>query len=196
MTLLLPLVAVSILALTGADPNGTVFDQASPQLTREERVAALREQAQRRVAEDARWYGPEEIQDIESRYRAMQRPPFGSFAGAAPADMAALIERYPHSTRSGCAALKLAAVSPAAEREKSLTAVIKNYSDAWCDEGIQVGALARAYLAILNVEGGRFEEAERLAGEIASRYPGAIDAAGAPIDDMLFGIRLLRPGKE
>ena len=42
---------------------------AEPQ-AREEKLAALRGKARQRLAEDARWYGPEQIRDIEARYRA------------------------------------------------------------------------------------------------------------------------------
>jgi hypothetical protein len=72
------------------------------------------------------------------------------------------------------------------QREKLLEATIRHQGNAWCDEGTQVGALARAYLAVEYVERGRYEETERIAVEIASRYPGAINPAGAPIDDMII----------
>jgi hypothetical protein len=72
------------------------------------------------------------------------------------------------------------------QREKLLEATIRHQGHAWCDEGIQVGALARAYLAVEYVERGRYEETERIAVEIDSRYPGAINPAGAPIDDMII----------
>ena len=67
------------------------------------------------------------------------------------------------------AALKLALASPRGERETRLEAAIPQHGDAWCDGGTQVGALARAHLAIHSIERGRYEQAERLAAEIASR---------------------------
>jgi len=39
---------------------------------------------------------------------------------------------------------------------------------------------------------GRFDEAEQLARDVSFLFPGAIDASGAPLDDLLEGVRLLR----
>jgi hypothetical protein len=39
---------------------------------------------------------------------------------------------------------------------------------------------------------GKFEEAERLASEIATMFPGAIDDSGAPLESLMEGIRLLK----
>ena len=39
---------------------------------------------------------------------------------------------------------------------------------------------------------GDFDEAERLATEVVTMFPGSIDDSGAPLDDVLEGIRLLR----
>jgi hypothetical protein len=58
-----------------------------------------------------------------------------------------------------------------------------------------VGARARALLAIRYVELDRYDEAERLASEVALRFPGSVDTAGAPLDDLVGAIRLLRPSK-
>jgi hypothetical protein len=71
-----------------------------------------------------------------------------------------------------------------------------NHSNAWCESGVQVGALARAKLAVHQAGLGQFDEAERLAQEVLAQFPGAIDESGAPLDDVLEGIRLLRAGRE
>jgi hypothetical protein len=41
----------------------------------------------------------------------------------------------------------------------------------------------------------RYDEAERLASEVAGRFPGSVDTAGAPLDDLLPALKLLRPSK-
>jgi hypothetical protein len=39
----------------------------------------------------------------------------------------------------------------------------------------------------------RLDEAEQIAEELATMFPGAIDDSGATLDDVLKSIRLLRP---
>ena len=168
---------------------------AAQQRAREEKLAALREKARQRLADDTRWYGPEELRDIEDRYRAAHQP-FTAFLlpGSRP-QLVELAEKYPRSTRSGCAALQLARSSAAEDRERSLETVIQLHSDAWCEDGVQVGLLARALLAMHFVGLERYDEAERLASEVAVRFPGSVDTAGAPLDDLLPALKLLRPSK-
>ena len=168
---------------------------AAQQRAREEKLAALRERARQRLADDVRWYGPEELQDIEERYRAAHQPFTGFLHPGSLPKLVELVERYPRSTRSGCAALQLARSSDAEERERNLETVIQLHSDAWCEDGVQVGSLARALLAIHFVGLERYDEAERLAREVAVRFPGSVDTAGAPLDDLLPALKLLRPSK-
>ena len=53
-------------------------------------------------------------------------------------------------------------------------------------------AISRAMLAIHLAGLERFDEAERIATELVTRYPGAIDQTGASLDDTLVAIKLLR----
>lgn len=78
------------------------------------------------------------------------------------------------------------------ERERYLKQAIANHSGAWCESGVQVGALVRALLAVQYAGSGKFDEAERYGKELLTLFPGAIDDSGAPLDDVLEGIRLLR----
>ena len=103
-----------------------------------------------------------------------------------------LIKDYPKSNRSGCAALILARRVPPAERGRHLRQVIINHSDAWCESGIQVGGLARALLAVHYAGLDQYDLAERLAQEVVTLFPDAIDDSGAPLGDLVSGIRLLR----
>jgi hypothetical protein len=191
------LVLVGAIAMTQAVPIPPEHRTAitAQQRARDEKLAALREKARQRLAEDARWYWPEEIRDIEARYRAAHDPIRGFLLPGGPPQLVELIGKYPRSTRSGCAALRLASGSTAEERERNLKSVIQLHSDAWCENGVQVGSLARAALAMRFVELDRYDEAERLASEVATRYPGSVDESGASLDEMVQAIRLLRPPK-
>ena len=50
---------------------------------------------------------------------------------------------------------------------------------------MQVGSLAPALLRGHLVGLERHDEAERLVSEVAVRFPGSVDTAGAPLDDLL-----------
>jgi hypothetical protein len=160
---------------------------------RARRVAILRAKAKEHIEEESKVYSDVELQDIERRYRSAHDDAFPMLLkSSAVAILHHLIERYPMSNRSGCAVLDLAQLSRDEAREHYLKQAIANYSHAWCESGVQVGALARAQLAVFYAGLQRFDEAERLAAEVSVMFPGAIDSAGAPLDDLLLGIRLLR----
>jgi hypothetical protein len=86
-----------------------------------------------------------------------------------------LVAKYPKSTRAGCAVLELAQQSKGEVRKRYLGHAIASHGDAWCANGVQVGALARALLAMSDAELDRFDEAERIAREMMRLFPGAVD---------------------
>lgn len=88
--------------------------------------------------------------------------------------------------------LRLARWASGEERERSLKRTIKDFSGTWCDNGVQVGALARALLAVDYAGLDKYDEAERWAKEVVQFFPGAIEDSGAPLDDVLTGVQLLR----
>lgn len=158
------------------------------------RVDALRTKAKEQIQKDATLYSDSQVRDIEARYRSAHRDEFPMFvrADAAPI-LLDLIAAYPKSNRSGCAVLKLARLaSGQEERERYLNQAIASHGGAWCESGVQVGALARALLAVQYAGAGKFDDAERLARELQTMFPGAIDDSGAPLDGVLEGIQLLR----
>jgi hypothetical protein len=159
------------------------------------RLAALRARAQQRFAEDATRYSASELTDIEARYRATRRRswPVSAPDPDARFRLQELIEIYRRSNRAGCAVLELAQMSEGRERERYLKTAIADHDDAWFENGAQVGPLARALLAVAYAGVDRLDEAERLAAEIASRYPGSVDTTGAPLDDLLPALKMLRP---
>jgi hypothetical protein len=162
-------------------------------VTHAARVEALRAKAKEQIQQDRLLYSESQIQDLEARYQSAHQDAFPMFLrrDAAPI-LIELIATYPKSNRSGCAALQLARLAPGKERERFLKEAIANHGGAWCESGVQVGALARALLAVQYAGSGKFDDAERLAKELLTLFPGAIDESGAPLDDVLEGIRLLR----
>jgi hypothetical protein len=186
---------IFVAALTVAPALHAQSAQTRPETGAERtaRMDALREAARRHIAQDRTIYSPSEVDDIEARYRSAHRqdPPQLPRSDAAPI-LQDLVAAYPKSQRSGCAVLQLARMVPSTERERYLRRAITSHGDAWCESGVQVGALARALLAVELAGAGKFDDAERLATEVATMFPGAIDDSGAPLERLLEGIRLLK----
>ena len=160
---------------------------------RDTHAAAMRLQARAHIEAEATRFSADELADIEARYRLAHAGSLPLLTGPeGAAILQALIERYPRSNRAGCAALELARAAPADTRERLLGEVIAKHGDAWFENGVQVGAAARASLATHLAGLDRYDEAERVAVEMVQRYPGAIDETGAVLDDLPQSIRLLR----
>src|SRR6185503_5893157 len=160
---------------------------------RHARLAALREKAQTHIAQERLLFSESELSDIESRYKSAHddlglgvRRPTGLEA------LEELIQRYPRSNRAGCATMELALASSGAKRERYLRRAIANYSDAWFENGSQVGALSRAMLAVHLAGLDRFDEAETVARELRANYAGSVDLSCAPLDDVLEAVKLLK----
>lgn len=164
------------------------------QAAREAKLALLRAKAYQRASDDSRVYSNQELRDIEVRYQATRFAGFFTARDAGPR-LQELVEKYPRSNRAGCAVLELARLTSGNERERYLKLAIADHDDAWFEDGAQVGPLARALLAMYYAELDRFDEAERLATEIVTRYPGSIDSGGGSLDDVLPALKLLRPPK-
>jgi hypothetical protein len=156
-------------------------------------LAALRLKARARIEADHSVSTSAELADIEAQYRSAHlegRPLVRPVEG--PQILRDLAQRYPRSNRAGCAVLELAQLSTGITREQYLREAIALHGDAWFESGVQVGALARAMLALHLAGLERFDEAERVAAELVERFPGAIDQSGATLDDTLKSIKLLR----
>lgn len=168
---------------------------------REEILTALRQRAKVRIDAEALAFSAAELAEIEARYRSAFRPEvldgraFLRRPGAEPI-LVALVRRYPRANRAGCALLLLAQLSTGARREYYLREAIRFRGDAWFENGVQVGALARAMLAIHLAGLERFDEAEGVAAELVRDFPGAIDQTGASLDDTLTAIKQLRPRRQ
>lgn len=134
-----------------------------------------------------------ELADIEAIYASALSPGTPFVRRPAGEDILLdLISRYPGSNRAGCALLHLAQLATGDRREHYLRRAIEHDGDAWFENGVQVAALARAMLAIHLAGLERFDEAEKIAADLLTRHPDAIDHSGASLDDTLAAIRLLR----
>jgi hypothetical protein len=160
---------------------------------REARLEELRVRARSRIEAERFAFSATELADIEALYASAQAKEPG-LARPAHADrtLEELIKRYPRSNRAGCALLELAQLSNGIRRERYLREAIRFGGDAWFENGVQVAALARAMLAVHLAGLDRFDEAERLATELVTQYPGSVDQTGASLDDTLTAIKLLR----
>jgi hypothetical protein len=171
-----------------------VAGAAEDRAAREDRLGALRLKAQIHIDAEGALFSAQERSDIEARYRSahFEHPAFVRRPEGVRILME-LIGRYPRSNRAGCAVLELARLSSGLTRERYLRDAVATHSDAWFETGVQVGALARAMLAVHLVGLNRLDEAEQIAEELGTMFPGAIDDSGATLDDVLNSIRLLRP---
>jgi hypothetical protein len=149
---------------------------------------ALRAAAQERMRQDLKTFTPDELREIETLYQSANKD---LRAPGAKDILKQLVEKYPRSNRTGCAVLYLAQISAGAEREEYLKLAIGEFGDAMYGDGVQVGALGRAFLAAHYAETGRAEQSRRTAEEIVKLFPGAVDHGGRPLVDMLRRMKLL-----
>jgi hypothetical protein len=185
-------------ARTARQPPAAALRSPS-QETREQAILALRQRARARMEAEAVAFSAAELADIEARYAsAYTSNGLFSFLRLPGAEqiLEDLVQRYPRANRSGCSLLQLAQQTSGARREAALRRAIRFDGDAWFENGVQVAALARALLAVHLAGLDRFDEAEQVAAELVTRFPGAIDQTGATLDDTLAAIKLLRGREE
>jgi hypothetical protein len=148
----------------------------------------LRARAQERMRQDLAIYSADALRELETLYQSANR---NLRDPGAKAILQRVVDEYPKSNRAGSAVLYLAQLSSGVERERFLKAAIDSHGDTWYGNGVQVGALARAQLAAYYAASGKLEEAKALAGEVAERFPGAIDHSGRPLTEMLRKLKLV-----
>lgn len=196
MILTVTAIGVSLLQSAGSvklDPHQQGADAHAARHEREEVLRALQRRAQARIDEERLVFSVAELADIEARYASARSPDRLLFRRTEAEEiLLELVRRYPRSNRAGCALLDLAQMSKDARREAYLRQAIGAHDNAWFPSGVQVGALARAMLAVHLAGLQRFDEAERLAAELVKEFPGSVDQTGATLDDTLTAIQLLR----
>ena len=138
-------------------------------------VNEQRLKASQRMRKDSSIYSREQLREIETLYQVANRK-WRSQEGKD--SLKQLIEKFDKANRTGCALLYLGQMSSGEEREEYLRKAIKNFSDCYYGDGVQVGAYARYYLAYYYKETSQEKRAKELFKEITSKYPDAINHKG------------------
>src|SRR5947209_2516406 len=86
----------------------------------------LREEFEKRMAQDQKKYKPDQIREAEQLYQTMNKD-FASPGGKAALE--ALIKKYPDINRTGCAELYLGQVTEGDDKVQHLQTAIDQYSD-------------------------------------------------------------------
>ncbi len=150
--------------------------------TQEENLQHQRQLARDRAQQDAARYSRQQPQEIETLYQQASRD---LRSKEAPALLEQLVAKYPESNRAGCAVLYLAQVSEGDARTQYLETAIADHGDCFYFDGVQVGALARFFLAVQEFRAGEKEKAEALFAQIAEQYPDAVTHSGGPLAEAI-----------
>ncbi|MGJ8644862.1 MAG: hypothetical protein ACSHX9_15760 [Luteolibacter sp.] len=144
----------------------------------------LKEQARERMRQDRDEYSRQELGEIEELYQVANKNWKTDRAKAKQA-MQELVKNYKKANRTGCAMLYLGQLSYGDERDKYLDQAIKDFSDCFYGNGVQVGGWAR-YLRILDLRSDEDDAAaDKLEKELRTNYPKAITHGGVLIVDIL-----------
>lgn len=178
-------------AIYGTDLDGIIreFETELSRASSDAQLEALRAAAQQRMRRDRATYSSDDFRDIEALYQSANQ---NLRAPGARATLVQLIRNYPGSNRAGCAVLYLAQTSDPVEREEYLKQAIARHSDAMYGDGVQVGAFARAQLATLYASLGRTADAQKIAEELRTLFPTAVDHDGTRLVDALQRMKLLQ----
>ena len=158
--------------------------QAAPVPT----VEMLRARAQERMRQDITTYAADELRALEDLYQSANKD---LRAPAAKDALLQVVKKYPKSNRAGSAVLYLAQMTTGDEREAYLKTAMTTYNDTWYGDGVQVGAFARAQLAVYYATHERLAEGKALAKEVVDTFPGAVDHRGKPLVDTLRALKLV-----
>jgi hypothetical protein len=142
--------------------------------------AKLAARARERMRKDGQTHTAEQINDAEQLYQVANK---NWRSPEAKESLKKMIEKYPDLNRTGCAVLYLGQMTEndPAERERLLKLAIDKYGDCFYGDGVQVGALARYFLAAQYDKGGQPDKAKALRDELRRDYPDAINHRGEPL---------------
>ncbi len=155
--------------------QGTTTASAGKTVDRKEGI-------RRRTAEDRKTYSLEQLREIENLYQVSNKL---WNTPEARTSLKVLIEKYPKANRTGCAVQYMGQMSSGEEKEKYLKLAIKDFSDCFYGNGVQVGAYARLYLGYYYKEKGMEKEAKALFDEIRKDYPDSINHKGKMLVDII-----------
>lgn len=152
-----------------------------------EKICRLQKRnARKRMQEDNKTYSRDDLRKIEKLYQVANRK-WRSAEGKN--SLKELVDKYQKANRTGCAYLYLGQMSKGQQQIDYLEKAIKDFSNCFYGNGVQVGAYARFILAGAYYRAGQKEKAIELLKEIKTQYPNAIDHRGrtlvAQIDENL-----------
>ncbi len=148
----------------------------------EQRVNMQRAKARQRIKQDAQHYSQAQLKEVESLYQVANR---NWKTEEGKASLEKLIGQYDKANRTGCAMLYLGQLSQGDQKVLYLLRAIKDHSDCFYGNGVQVGAYARMHLAWHFQKVGEQAKATALFDEIRQMYPEAIDHKGRALVDLM-----------
>lgn len=163
-------------------PPREVKAPKSAQTDSDKNAEIQRVKARERMCKDLETYSQDELRDIETLYQVANKK-WRSEEGKE--SLRKLISKYSSANRTGCALLYLGQMSTGGEQINYLKQAIENFSDCFYGDGAQVGAYARFILLYRYRNDGEKEKAARLAEEIQTDYPDAIDHRGRKVVELL-----------
>lgn len=141
----------------------------------QQRRQSLRSKFTNRSAKDKNNYTSQQLREIESLYQVANKK---WRTQEAKDSLKKMLEKYDKANRTGCALLYMGQMSSGRERQEYLLEAIKNHSDCWYGDGVNVGAYARLYLAGYYKSIDKTDEAVKLWKYILEQYPDAITHNG------------------
>jgi TolA-binding protein len=139
------------------------------------RQETFRKEFDAKMSQDHKKHTLQELSEAENLYQVANKN-WGT--PEAKESLKKMVEKYPDLDRTGCALLYLAQMSEGDERAKYFQSCIDEYNDCFYGDGVQVGVLARFFLAEDYQKQGDTEKAQALFDEIKTKYPKAIDHGG------------------
>jgi beta-lactamase regulating signal transducer with metallopeptidase domain len=131
--------------------------------------------ARARMREDGRRYSRAELQEAEQLYQVANKQ---WRSPEAKASLEQMVKKYPKFNRTGCAILYLGQYSEGEDREKYLKQAVKDFSDCYYGNGVQVGAFARYLLGHYYRDNGQVEKGNALLKEVVTKYPKSVTHRG------------------
>jgi hypothetical protein len=144
----------------------------------------LKQAARDRGQEDKKTYSRQELSELEELYQVANKN-WKTDRPKAKKAMEELVKKYKKANRTGCAMLYLGQLSKGDERDKCLDSAIKDFSDCYYYNGVQVGGWAR-FLRMLDLrQDGKKKDAGTLEKEIRTNYKKSINHSGYRLVDIL-----------
>ena len=175
-----------VIAATVAATNLAVAEVKEPEpIDREERQE-LREDAFKRWNKDTKRLSDTELEKLEELYQNGNKN-YRKDRQVARASFRELVANkdYQKTNRIGCAYLYLGQLTRGEERAEYLDKAIKDYSDSWYLNGVQVGGWAR-FLRLFDLRAaGEERKAKKLEEEIRKKYKKAITHSGKRLVELL-----------